>query len=125
MNVRILRYADVLLMAAEAANELGDASSINKALGYLEQVRNRARNGKNVLPEVVTTNQAELRNAIKHERRVEFGMEFERFYDLVRWGDALKVLGPRGYTDRCRYYPIPNSVIIQTNGVITQNPEWN
>ena len=122
MNVRILRYADVLLMAAEAANELGNST---KALGYLEQVRARARAGSaTILPTVTTTVQSELRDALKHERRVEFGMEFERFYDLVRWGDALQVLGPLGYTNRCRYYPIPNPVIQQSNGVIKQNPEW-
>jgi len=125
VNVRLLRYADVLLMAAEAANELGGEANTTKALGYLEQVRARARgNNATILPPVTTTVKSELRAAIKHERRVEFGMEFERFYDLVRWGDALQVLGPLGYTNRCRYYPIPNSVIQQSNGVITQNPEW-
>ena len=41
-----------------------------------------------------------MRDAIKQERRVEFGMEFERFYDLVRWGDAETVLGPLGYQRR-------------------------
>jgi starch-binding outer membrane protein, SusD/RagB family len=125
LNVPILRYADVLLMAAEAANELGGETNTTKALGYLEQVRARARGSNStILPPVTTTVQSELRAAIKHERRVEFGMEFERFYDLVRWGDALQVLGPLGYTERCRYYPIPNAVIQQSNGVITQNPEW-
>jgi len=125
VNVRLLRYADVLLMAAEAANELGGESNTTKARGYLEQVRARARgNNAAILPLVTTNLQAELRNAIKHERRVEFGMEFERFYDLVRWGDAMQVLGPLGYINRCRYYPIPNSVIQQSNGVIIQNPEW-
>lgn len=125
MNVRILRYADVLLMAAEASNEIGGEININKALGYLEQVRARARAANSdVLPAITTTSQSDLRTAIKHERRVEFGMEFERFYDLVRWGDALQILGPLGYTNRCRFYPIPNSVIQQSNGIITQNPEW-
>ncbi len=125
MNVRILRYADVLLMAAEAANELGGTDNVTKALGYLERVRARARGGrKDILPPVTTTDKALLRAAIKHERRVEFGMEFERFYDLVRWGDALTVLGPLGYTNRCRYYPIPQKVLTQSNGIITQNPEW-
>jgi starch-binding outer membrane protein, SusD/RagB family len=125
MNVRILRYADVLLMAAEAANELGGTDNVTKALGYLERVRARARGrNKDILTPVTTTDKALLRAAIKHERRVEFGMEFERFYDLVRWGDALTVLGPLGYTNRCRYYPIPQKVLTQSNGIITQNPEW-
>lgn len=124
MNVRILRYADVLLMAAEAANELGGTANVTKALGYLEQVRARARGKNSILPAVTTTDKSLLRAAIKHERRVEFGMEFERFYDLVRWGDALSVLGSLGYTDRCRYYPIPQKILTQSNGIITQNPEW-
>jgi hypothetical protein len=125
MNVRILRYADVLLMAAEAANELGGTNNVTKALDYLEQIRARARGGNNnILPRVTATDKAELRAAIKHERRVEFGMEFERFYDLVRWGDAPTVLGPLGYTNRCRYYPIPQKILTQSNGIITQNPEW-
>jgi tetratricopeptide (TPR) repeat protein len=121
LNVRLLRYADVLLMAAEAANEVGDAT---KALDYLNQIRARARGTATVLPDVTTTDQAELRAAVKHERRVEFGMEYERFYDLVRWNDAVTVLGVLGYTDRCRYYPIPQVVIDKSQGILVQNPEW-
>jgi hypothetical protein len=57
-------------MAAESANETGDAP---KALGYLEQVRARARAGNNaVLPQITTTDQGLLRTAIKKERRAEF-----------------------------------------------------
>jgi hypothetical protein len=124
MNIRLLRYADVLLMAAEAANEVGGAANNTKALNWLEMVRARARGGNNtVLPRVTTTNQAELRRAIQHERRVEFGMEYERFYDLVRWGLAESVLGPLGYQPRNRYYPIPQPVLDRFNK-ITQNPDW-
>jgi hypothetical protein len=108
-------------MAAESANEVGDAT---KALDYLNQIRARARGIAAVLPDVTTTEQAELRSAIKHERRVEFGMEYERFYDLVRWNDALTVLGPQGYTNRCRYYPIPQVVIDKSQGILVQNLEW-
>ena len=68
-NIRLIRYSDVLLMAAEAANELGNSA---QALVYLEQVRARARAGNNaILPAVTTTVQSELRDAIRHERRVE------------------------------------------------------
>src|SRR5215218_3798073 len=110
MNIRLLRYADVLLMAAEAANEIGGAANTTKALNWLEMVRARARGGNNaVLEKVTTTNQAELRKAIQHERRVEFGMEYERFYDLVRWGLAESTLP--GYQPRNRYYPIPQPVL--------------
>lgn len=121
LNVRLLRYADVLLMAAEAANELGDAG---KAVHYLNQIRARARGSADVLPDIAATDKENLRTSIKHERRVEFGMEYERFYDLVRWDDALTVLGPSGYTNRCRYYPIPQIVIDKSQGILIQNPEW-
>jgi hypothetical protein len=126
LNIRLLRYADVLLMAAEAANELGGPGNTTAALGYLEQVRARAREGNNsVLPPVVAPiTQADLRTAIKRERRAEFGMEYERFYDLVRWGDAVSVLGPLGYLHKCRYYPIPQPAIDRSGGVLIQNPEW-
>ncbi|HEY0677807.1 MAG TPA: RagB/SusD family nutrient uptake outer membrane protein [Chitinophagaceae bacterium] len=123
MNIRLLRYADVLLMAAEAANELGGAANTTKALGYLEAVRARARGGNNtILPPVTTTNQALLRVAIQKERRAEFGMEFERFYDLVRWGLAATYLP--GYQNKNRFYPIPQPAIDRSGGVLVQNPEW-
>lgn len=123
LNIRLLRYADVLLMAAEAANELGNTT---KALSYLNQVRERARgNNPTLLPDLIITDQTLLRAAIKQERRVEMGMEYERFFDLVRWGDALTVLGPLGYTERCKYYPIPQGAIDRSQGIIKQNPDWN
>jgi hypothetical protein len=121
LNVRLLRYADVIMMAAEAANESGNSS---KALTYLEKIRARARGGANVLPAITTTDQAALRAAIKKERRAEFAMEGERFFDLVRWGDALTVLGSKGYTDKCKYYPIPQTIIDKAQGKLTQNPDW-
>jgi len=131
LNTIILRYADVLLMDAEAANEIGGASNVQKALDDLELVRARARGGNNaVLPPVTTTDQAELRTAIKQERRVEFAMEFERFYDLVRWTpapdniDAIHVLKPLGYLPKNRYYPVPQPEVDKSNGVLKQNPDY-
>jgi hypothetical protein len=91
----------------------------------LEQVRARARGGNAaVLPPVAFVNQAQMRTAIKNERRWEFAMEGYRFYDLVRWGDAVTELGALGYTNRCRYYPIPQKAIDISDGVLIQNPEW-
>jgi hypothetical protein len=125
LNVRLMRYADVLLMAAEAANEVGGAANTTKALNYLEMIRARARNGNNaILPRITTTDQAQLRAAIQRERRAEFGMEYERFYDLVRWGLAQSVLGPAGYQARNRYYPIPQTAIDKSGGVLKQNPDY-
>jgi len=108
INQRVFRYADILLLAAECENELGDGTD---AAMYLEMIRARARNGASVLPYVAFTSQAQMRTAIKQERRVEFGMEMERFYDLVRWGDAQSVLGGLGYQAKNIYYPIPTPAI--------------
>ncbi|PKB18146.1 RagB/SusD family nutrient uptake outer membrane protein [Flavobacterium sp. 5] len=121
INIKILRYADVLLMAAEAANELGNTAA---AGDYLEMVRARARgNNPGVLPPV-SGSQSILRTAIKHERRIEFAMEGERFYDLVRWGDAVNTLGGLGYQDKNKWYPIPQTAIDQFGGVLVQNPNY-
>ena len=122
---RILRYADVILMLAEAANESGDGAT---AEANLELIRNRASGmlgeGRTIVPKITFSNQAQMRQAIKDERRWEFAMEGYRFYDLVRWDDAMAELGPLGYTNRARYYPIPQKAIDLSGGVLEQNPEW-
>lgn len=126
MDVRILRYADVVLMYAEAANELGQTS---EALQKLEWIRARARNGDNtILPPVTTTDQTQLRLAIQHERRIELAMENERFFDIVRWGIASQVLhaaGKTNYTEpRDKLLPIPQAQIDLSKGVLKQNPGY-
>jgi starch-binding outer membrane protein, SusD/RagB family len=110
-NVRILRYADVLLMHAEAANELGKTA---EALASLEKVRARARGGDpDVLPEITTTNQAELRRAIWHERRVELALEFDRYFDVIRQGRGEEVFGPMGWQEGVNeVWPIPQNEIL-------------
>lgn len=138
INRRILRYADVLLMKAEAANEKGDGTA---AAALLEQIRDRASgflgSGRTIVAPVPFQNQAQMRTAIKNERRWEFAMEGYRFYDLVRWTpatdgiDAPSVLGPLGYANRCKYHPIPQAAIDLagkgTDGgdILKQNPDWN
>jgi hypothetical protein len=125
INHRIFRYAEVLLMLAEAANELGDGAT---AAANLELIRNRASGnlgaGRTIVPPIAFVDKAQMRTAIKNERHYELAMEGKRFYDLVRWGDALTVLGPLGYTNRARFYPIPQQAIDITGGVLKQNPEW-
>ncbi len=124
-NIRILRYADVLLLAAEAFNEIGNPG---KALGYLNQVRARAR-GTNtfILPDVTTMIQSELREKIYAERRVELAMEQQRWFDLARWGrlsDELAPLFPGFMSPKHLLMPIPQSEIDLTGGIITQNPGY-
>jgi hypothetical protein len=122
VNQRVFRYADVILMAAECANEIGGAANDTAAVQWLEMIRARARNGNStVLPYIPYVSQAQFRAAIKKERRVEFGMEMERFYDLVRWGDAQTVLGGLGYQPKNQYYPIPTPAL-SGNPLLLQNP---
>ena len=121
-NIRLFRYADLLLIAAEAANELGNSS---EALNYLNQVRDRARQGNTeILADVTTTNQPELRAAIWHERRVELAMEQHRYFDLVRQGQAQTVfnnLGLNWTPNKHEVFPIPQSEIDISAGILTQN----
>jgi hypothetical protein len=125
MNQRVYRLADVYLMAAEAANEIGGAENEQLAEDYLELIRARARGGNNaVLPKIEFVNQAQMRTAIQEERRFELAMEGERFFDLVRWGLAPTVLGPLGYQPRNKYYPLPQPVIDQSQGALIQNPDY-
>jgi hypothetical protein len=129
MNVRILRYADVVLMYAEAANEVGGAANIASATTALNSVRARARNGNGtILANVTATTQAALRDAIRRERRVELAMEHDRFFDLVRWGvsqDAMTAAGKTNFSaGRDNLLPVPQAQIDLSKGVLTQNPGY-
>ncbi|PSR53231.1 RagB/SusD family nutrient uptake outer membrane protein [Adhaeribacter arboris] len=119
-NIRILRLAEVLLMHAEAANELGQT---DKALSSLNRVRERAG-----LDPVTTTDQAQLRNTIWHERRVELALENgDRFFDLVRQGRAAEVLRAQGKSftpGKNEVYAIPQNQIELSGGKLTQNPGY-
>ncbi len=110
-NIKIIRYADIILIASEAAFQTGNTT---KATTYLNMIRSRAG-----LPNITAT-----LAAIKNERRFEFAMEFERFYDLVRWGDAITVLAAKGYAERNKYFPIPQEAIDKSQGVLIQNPNY-
>ena len=120
---RLIRYADVLLMAAEALNENGDPTD---ALTYLNQVRKRARGGNNlILPDVSVTDKNSLRDKIFLERRHELAMEGERFWDLVRTGRAAAILGPLGFIPgKNEVLPIHQSEIDISQGTLTQNPNY-
>jgi len=120
---RLIRYADVLLMAAEALNENGKQTD---ALTYLNQVRKRARGGNiSVLPDISITDKNLLRDKILLERRHEFALEGERFWDLVRTGNAAAVLGPLGFIPgKNELLPIHQSEIDISQGSLTQNPNY-
>lgn len=122
-NRRIIRYADVLLMAAEAMNENGKPSD---ALIHLNRVRQRARQGNNsILPDITVTAKDELRNLILKERRHELALEGHRFWDLVRTGKAVEILGPLGFVSgQHELLPIPQNEIDISQGSLEQNPNW-
>ena len=114
-------------MAAEAANEKG---LTGEAAGYLEQVRAHAR-GTDwqtcFRRSRILTSQSVLRDAIRHERRVELALEPDRFYDLVRWGIAKEVLQAAGknYQDKNALTAICRKTEIdKSNGVLVQNPDY-
>ncbi|UOU97114.1 RagB/SusD family nutrient uptake outer membrane protein [Chryseobacterium daecheongense] len=116
-NIRILRFAEILLINAEAANELGNTAT---AITNLNKVRTRAQ-----LANTTATTQAALRTAIWNERRVELALEGDRFVDLVRTGQAATVLASYGFTPgKNELFPIPLNSINQSNGVLTQNPGY-
>lgn len=104
---RTLRYADVLLMYAEALNELGGGNPL--AFEAVNQVRQRARgtNPATVLPDLAGLDQAALREAIYRERRTELGLEGHRWFDLARTGRALNALASRNIQPRNLLLPIP------------------
>jgi starch-binding outer membrane protein, SusD/RagB family len=144
LNCRYMRYAEVLLLYAESLNE---ANKPDSALIFLNMVRARARNTPTtdpqriscvydlshpgeLLPDVTTTNQAELRKAIWREQRVELAMEGHRRHYLLRTGrlkermEAAK--GDKGCTVEPHelLYPIYQTEIELSNYMLTQNPGY-
>ncbi len=116
-NDRVIRYADMLLLFAEAAYHTGDEAA---AIDAVNQVR--ARVGLGELPGL---SGASLLDRIYKERRIELAMEGHRFIDLVRTGRAADVLGPLGYQEGIHnFLPIPDLEINKSNGVYQQNPGY-
>lgn len=125
-NIKYLRYGEVLLMKAEALNELGQTP---QAIPLLNEIRHRAGLG-----DTPATSQAAVRTAIWKERRVELAFEFDRFFDLVRTGQAKAAFAadkneffPNGRTfteGKNELFPIPATFIIQANGMSEQNPGY-
>lgn len=144
INYHIIRYADVLLMAAEAAVETGN---LEKARGYVNQVRQRAINSPRAdsSPNYVIdtynsswTDAAVARKAVRFERRLELGMEGQRLFDLRRWGNFVEVMnayianeartianyGQKSQAAQSKHMmlPIPLNAIDTSEGNLTQNP---
>nr|WP_315141906.1 RagB/SusD family nutrient uptake outer membrane protein [uncultured Flavobacterium sp.] len=115
-NIRLIRYADVLLMAAEAKFLSGN---IAQAQTYFNQVRNRVS-----LPFKTIS-----LTAIKTERRLELAFEGFRYLDLIRWGDAATELKGQGFkkngnfAEKHKLYPIP-AAEVNNNDKIIQNSGW-
>lgn len=124
-NIRIFRYADLLLIAAEALNELGQST---ESLLYLNQVRARARgNNTNILRDVTTTDRDQLRNAILAERRAELALEQHRWFDLVRTGRAgerMRAVDKNFVDGKHELFPIPQGEIDLSEGALDQNPGY-
>lgn len=116
LNYVYLRYADLLLMKAEALNETNQS---DLALTNLNKVRQRARSSyigtipTDLLTDVTTTDKNLLRTAIQKERRAELAQEFHRYFDLMRWGKSIAetALGPDFNYESKRYFPIPQAEI--------------
>lgn len=118
-NLRVFRLGDVLLIKAEAANELGDTTA---ALVALNRVRRRAGLGPAIAGSVDA-----LREKIYHERLVEMALEHDRTFDLRRTGRAGQVLRAQGknYVDgKHDLFPVPQRQIDLSGGKLTQNPGY-
>ncbi len=147
VNYNIMRFADVLLMAAEAAVELND---LGTALKYVNRVRERAKNmtyvkdvnGANAANYVIEPyasfpNQEYARKAVRMERRLELGMEGHRLFDIRRWGDGVTIMNeyfinegrviksfkgkPKPYVAKFDRLPIPIDAIDLSGNVLKQN----
>lgn len=124
-NIIVLRYADVLLMAAEAMNELGYGD--NDALKYLNMVRSRSHAAEYSYTELA--DQAAFRDAVEKERRLELAFENHRWFDLVRTGKALEIVnkndGGSVLTVDAKshqlLFPIPQSEIDASGNKLVQN----
>ena len=145
-NYSMIRYADVLLWAAECEVEVG---TLEKARELVNIVRARAANPAgwvqgspaNYKVGLYTSfsSQPIARDAVRFERRLEFAMEGHRFFDLVRWGIAASTLNAyvakektlRSYlqtavftTGKNEYFPIPQGEIDQSQSSLKQNPGY-
>ena len=127
LNILLLRYADVVLMRAEALNEIGYVAD-GEAFTLMNQIRNRA--GLTSLTAVDLPNQQSFRDAIAEERKYEFVSENQRWFDLLRTGKAIEVMNAStsAFTvdSHQLIYPLPLSAIdaINNPAIFPQNPGY-
>ena len=126
-NFIVIRYADVLLMYAEALNEVSyDATGTGDAFKYLNSVRARA--GVASLTPAQLPDQASFRNATLQERNLELALEGERWFDLLRSGQAISALAAVGITVQPYQllYAVPQTEIdvINNPNNFPQNPGY-
>jgi hypothetical protein len=125
VNQTVMRYAEVLLLYAEALNQLGRPSD---AIPYINTVR--ARPSVNMPPLALNLNADQVLLAIRHERRVELCMEAKAGFDLRRWeGSNLEnYMRSKGYTHftlpKDEFLPIPQAEIDKSKGTLTPNEGW-
>jgi hypothetical protein len=119
VNWKVIRYADVVLMYAEALNENGKTS---EAHTYLNMIRKRGG-----VPGYSGLTKDDMREKIYLERRLELYMEGHRWFDLVRTGRALTVMAPYGMKEYMTVFPIPQSQIdiVNDQAIFAQNPGYN
>lgn len=120
-----MRYADVLLMLAEAENEINGPTDI--AYQAVNDVRDRGK--ASLLPTGLTKDQ--MRERIRHERRIELAFEGQRYFDLKRWKIAKQVLNAvtdglitYKFEDRHYLWPLPQTEIDKAKGILEQNPDY-
>ncbi|WP_203258526.1 RagB/SusD family nutrient uptake outer membrane protein [Hyunsoonleella ulvae] len=131
-NYAQMRYAEVLLIAAEALNEISPGST--EADGYVNRVRARARNGNgsgfpaDVIPGM---SQSDFRNMVLEERRWELAFEFKRWYDIKRRELGIDAFGASGFEERPNFtpsrdylYPLPNDELQRNPNLEPQNPGY-
>jgi len=132
-NKIYMRMADALLWKAEALNETGDYFG---AITIINQIRARARTSVNalgiippsgtLLDRANSTDKAVVKGWLISERRAELGFENQRMLDLKRWGIAKTIMNAQGknFQDRHMLYPIPQSEIDASAGLLIQNPGY-
>lgn len=142
-----IRYADVILMYAEALLESG--GSAQEVADNINLIRQRASLSSHtdaeavsrirVIPNIPLVNVSasdDLRKAIRHERRVEFAMEYQRLFDLMRWNSLIETMNSYGAKAESKgkganfkkgineLFPVPQAEIDRSGGSITQNPGY-